>query len=97
MVGISVLQQIQQLQYTDLNAAHDMLRTFIEDVFSVEVAEVALRPLAVSLNSFNGFVTLADGKRLFFKSHVEPGGVIAEYYNSDLMRDAGYPVIMPTH
>lgn len=92
---MSVLQTVQSLQFSDCEAAERLLRRFIEDVFSFEVADVALRPLAVSLNSFNGFLTLRDGRRLFFKSHVEPGSVIAEYYNSDLLQQAGYPVIMP--
>ncbi|MBN2470777.1 MAG: phosphotransferase, partial [Anaerolineae bacterium] len=95
MVEVSILEQIQQLQFTDRPAAEQMLRQFIEEVFAYSVEKVELRPLAVSLNSFNGFVTLADGRRLFFKSHVEPGSVIAEYYNSDLLQQAGYPIIRP--
>lgn len=92
---MTILETIQRLQYSDLEAAQTLLLDFIRDVFALDVSEVALRPLAVSLNSFNGFVTLSDGARLFFKSHVEPGGVIAEYYNSDLLEQAGYPVIRP--
>ncbi|MBN1966651.1 MAG: phosphotransferase [Anaerolineae bacterium] len=94
---MSILQDIQRLQYTDAQAAEDLLLAFVQDVFGLETAAVTLRPLAVSLNSFNGFLTLADGTRLFFKSHVEPGGVIAEYYNTDLMLHAGYPVIRPVY
>ncbi|MFC1960448.1 hypothetical protein ACFLYO_07030, partial [Chloroflexota bacterium] len=92
---MTTLQDIQRLQFTDPQLAQVLLLTFIEEVFSLKVREVILRPLAVSLNSFNGFVTLADGRRLFFKSHVEPGSVITEYYNSDLMQGAGYDVISP--
>ncbi len=92
---MTLLQEIQALQFTDREAAQNLLRVFIEDVFSLDVSEVALRPLAVSLNSFNGFVILADDRRLFFKSHVEPGSVIAEYYNSELMQEAGYRIISP--
>jgi hypothetical protein len=95
MVVMTLLQEIQALQFTDREAAQNLLRVFIEDVFSLDVSEVALRPLAVSLNSFNGFVILADDRRLFFKSHVEPGSVIAEYYNSELMQEAGYRIISP--
>ncbi len=94
---MTTLETIQCLQYTDLESAQDLLRTFVREVFVLDVSEVALRPLAVSLNSFNGFLTLADGTRLFFKSHVEPGGIIAEYYNSDLMEQAGYDVIRPVY
>lgn len=92
---MTTLQDIQRLQFSDPEAAQDLLLTFIKKIFPVKVREVTLRPLAVSLNSFNGFVTLDDGRRLFFKSHVEPGSVIAEYYNSDLLQGAGYEVISP--
>lgn len=92
---MSTLQTVQQLQFTDREAAEQLLRRFITDVFSLDVVDVTLRPLAVSLNSFNGFVALRDGRRLFFKSHVEPGTVIAEYYNSELLQQAGYSVILP--
>lgn len=94
---MSVLQDIQRLQYRDPAAAEAKLREFVHSVFGLEVVAVTLRPLAVSLNSFNGFLTLAEGRRLFFKSHVEPGGVIAEYYNTDLLLQAGYPVIQPLY
>ena len=94
---MTVLEQIQRLQFSDPDAAQDLLRAFVEDVFALKVAEVTLRPLAVSLNSFNGFLTLADGRRLFFKSHVEPESVVAEYYNTELMVRAGYPIIRPVY
>ena len=58
---------------------------------------VELRPLAVSLNSFNGFMTLTDGTRLFYKTHTEPDSVIDEYYNTTTLADAGYPVIKPLY
>ncbi len=94
---MTILETIHRLQFTEREAAHDLLRLFIRDVFGLDVAEVSLRPLAVSLNSFNGFLTLADGTRLFFKSHVEPGSVIAEYYNSALLEQAGYPILRPVY
>ena len=49
----------------------------------------------MSLNSFNGVLTLADGQRLFFKTHTEPDNVIGEYYRAELLAGAGYPVIQP--
>jgi hypothetical protein len=91
----NILQQIQTLQFTDRPASENLLKAFIRDTFSFDVVSVELRPLAVSLNSFNGFVTLADGKRLFFKTHTEPDNVIAEYYNASRLAEAGYPVIQP--
>lgn len=94
---MTILEEIQRLQFADVDAAQGLLKEFIREVFGLDVHEVVLRPQAVSLNSFNGFLTLADGRRLFFKSHVEPGSVIAEYYNSDLLEKAGYPVIRPVY
>jgi hypothetical protein len=91
----NILQQIQTLQFTDQASSESLLKAFIRDTFSFDVVSVELRPLAVSLNSFNGFVTLADGKRLFFKTHTEPDNVIAEYYNASRLAEAGYPIIQP--
>jgi len=91
----NVLHQIQILQFTDKSESERLLAKFIENTFAIDVASIELRPLAVSLNSFNGFLTLADGKRLFFKTHTEPDNVIAEYYNATRLAEAGYPVIQP--
>lgn len=92
------LYHIQRLQFEDRAAAEALTLAFVRDLFpALEVIHVQLRPLAVSLNSFNGFLTLRDGRRLFFKTHVEPGGVVQEYYNSSLLAEAGYPVIRPLH
>lgn len=90
-----LLQDIQTLQFHDKSGAEALLLRFINDSFPLEVVSIELRPLAVSLNSFNGFMTLADGQRLFFKTHTEPDGVIGEYYNAEMLAKAGYPVIQP--
>ncbi|MDX2160578.1 MAG: hypothetical protein SF162_04555 [bacterium] len=92
---MSVLEQIQALQFSDQAAAAALLKTFIQETFSLAVETVELRPLAVSLNSFNGFMTLVDGQRLFFKTHIEAHGVIGEYYNAAALAEAGYPVLQP--
>jgi hypothetical protein len=89
------LYQIQALQFHDKPAAEQLLANFIRETFSLPVHSVELRPLAVSLNSFNGFLTLYDGKKLFFKTHAEPDNVITEYYNARRLADAGYPIIQP--
>ncbi len=91
----NLLQRIQTLQFEDKEAAEALLTSFLREVYSVQVENVELRPLAVSLNSFNGYLTLADGKRLFFKTHTEPDTVIGEYYNASKLADVGYPVIRP--
>ncbi len=90
-----LLQAIQTLQFTDKAGAENLLLQFMRDALALDVVKVELRPLAVSLNSFNGFLTLAEGKRLFFKTHTEPDSVIGEYYRAELLAEAGYPVIQP--
>ncbi|MBZ0308639.1 MAG: hypothetical protein K8I82_21410 [Anaerolineae bacterium] len=90
-----LLQRIQELQFVDKGAAEMLLLDFVREVYTPDVQTVELRPLVVSLNSFNGFLTLADGRRLFFKTHTESDTVIGEYYQAALLADAGYPVIQP--
>lgn len=89
------LQKVQTLQFTDKAQAEALLLAFVRESFSLNAAALELRPLAVSLNSFNGFMTLDNGKRLFFKTHTEPDSVIGEYYHAAMMAEAGYPVIQP--
>lgn len=92
-----LLQHIQQLQFSDREQAETLTRDFIQSVFPLDIASVELRPLAVSLNSFNGYATLADGRRLFFKAHTESDTVIDEYYQASMLAEAGYPVVEPLY
>jgi hypothetical protein len=92
-----LLQQIQRLQFIDKQQAERLLLDFLQESFDLAIRAVELRPLAVSLNSFNGFLTLEDGRRLFFKTHVESDTVIDEYYNAQQMADAGYPILQPIY
>lgn len=94
---MEILQRIQSLQFSDKRAAEALLLDFLRTSYPFDAVSVELRPLAVSLNSFNGFMTLADGRRLFFKTHIESDGVIDEYYHASLLADAGYPVLQPIY
>jgi hypothetical protein len=94
---MDILQRIQALQFTDKPAAEALLLDFLRANYPFDAVGVELRPLAVSLNSFNGFMTLADDKRLFFKTHIESDGVIDEYYHASLLAEAGYPVLQPIY
>ncbi len=94
---MSLLQRIQTLQFSDKGAAEALLLSFIAETFPLQIEAVELRPQAVSLNSFNGFLTLRDGGRLFFKTHTEQDNVIDEYYNAAMLANAGYDVIQPIH
>ncbi len=89
------LQEIQALQFRDRDAANQKLLDFLKDNLPFKIAKVEVRPLAVSLNSINGFITKEDGEKLFFKTHIEPQSIIHEYYNSSILAEAGYPVIKP--
>lgn len=92
-----VLQTIQQRQFSDRADAEAMLLQFLRESLHLPAARVELRPLAVSLNSFNGFLTMEDGRRLFFKTHTESDTVIQEYYQAEMLAEAGYPVIQPIY
>lgn len=89
------LQIIQTLQFTNPAEANQLLLTFINDNLPFKIKNVTLRPLAVSLNSINGFLTTEEGEKLFFKTHIEPQSIIHEYYNSTILAEAGYPIIQP--
>lgn len=93
-----LLLKIQKLQFTNKSEAEALLLKFMQSVFQeLGIISVELRPQAVSLNSFNGFLACDDGSRLFFKTHVEQDNVIDEYYNAAMLADAGYPVIKPLY
>ncbi|GAA6619935.1 phosphotransferase [Scytonema sp. NUACC26] len=89
------LQYIQSLQFSDVKAANALMQDFLNAILPFKINEVTIRPLAVSLNSLNGFLLADDGRKLFFKTHVEPKSIINEYYNSTILAEAGYPVIQP--
>jgi len=90
-----LLQHIRDLQYTNRGEAEALLLGFLKEVYRPDVTSVEIRTLAISLNSFNGFLTLANGESFFFKSHTETDTVIGEYYQAELLDQAGYPIIKP--
>jgi Phosphotransferase enzyme family len=91
-----VLQEIQALQFRDIPAASDRMLDFLRSSdLPFNIASVLVRPLAVSLNSINGFITTDTGKKLFFKTHIEPQSIINEYYNAEILATANYPTIRP--
>ena len=91
------LEEIQALQFSDVDGANKSLLEFFKTYLPFEIETVLIRPLAVSLNSINGIITLKDNRKLFFKTHVESQGIINEYYNSAVLSDAGYKVLQPIH
>lgn len=94
---MSALDTIQRLQFSDQPAAEALLLEFLRSQLGLPAVKAELRPLAVSLNSFNGFLTLEDGTRQFFKTHTESDTIIAEYYNAAQLAEVGYPVLQPIY
>lgn len=93
-----LLLKIQRLQFTERGEAEALLLSFVRETFpQLDIISLELRPLAISLNSFNGFLTLGDNSRLFFKTHTEQDNAISEYYNAEMLDAAGYPVVRPLY
>ena len=93
---IADLAAIRQLQFSDLPRANQELLEFFRQRLPFGVRSVEIRPLAVSLNSINGFLELEDGRRkLFFKAHIESQVADREYYNTEVLAEAGYPILKP--
>jgi hypothetical protein len=97
MIDDGLLLRIQQRQFSDKHGAERMLLEFVRKIFPLDVTAVELRPSAVSLNSFNGFLALADGRNLFFKTHTEQDSVVREFYNAEILARAGYPMVQPLY
>jgi hypothetical protein len=93
-----LLLNIQKLQFSAKSEAEALLLGFVQRVFPMlAVRGLSLRPQPTSLNSFNGFLELADGSSLFFKTHTEQDNAISEYYNAEMLEQAGYPVVKPLY
>lgn len=95
MVETLALSDIQKMQFADRPSAERALLDLLKRRGDLDVAAVELRPKAESLNSINGFVSLRNGDRFFFKAHSEENEQLSEYYNASILADAGYPVVMP--
>lgn len=83
----------------DVIAAEAVLGRLVAEVFGLEVAAVSFRRDGYSLNSANGTLSLTDGRRYFFKFHQEEGeeDALEEYYQAELLHEAGYPIDLPVH
>lgn len=91
---MSELAEIRALQFTDLPRANARLAELFRAKLPFEIRSVQIRPLAVSLNSVNGFLE-TNQRKLFFKAHIESQVAGREYYNTEVLADAGYPILKP--
>jgi hypothetical protein len=96
-MSVKNLEEIQALQFSNVDEANKSLLELFQSYLPFEIETVRIRPLAVSLNSINGILTLKDARKLFFKTHIESQSIINEYYNSAVLSDAGYQVLRPVH
>lgn len=80
-----------------LHDAEAVVARLVVVCFGLDVVGVAITADWSSLNSLNGLVDVADGRRFFFKFHQEEGeeGTVEEYYRAELLQRAGLPVDMP--
>ena len=71
----------------------------VSECFGFAVATVAVASDRYSLNSMNGLLATEAGEEFFFKFHHEEGeeATSDEYYQAELLREAGFPVDSPVH
>ena len=94
LASMDSLATIQRLQFSEREKAERLLQRWFARHVNLAVESVSLTPKAVSLNSFNGFYR-SHGEEYFFKTHVEEQGAIEEYYNAELLYQAGYNIVRP--
>ena len=92
----STLLEIQKLQFADKAAAEAALLQFLQINYDPAVRSASINTKPESLNSLNGIVELQSGSRYFFKTHTEENEQLSDYYNSQMLSDAGYPMLQPT-
>lgn len=82
----------------DWSLAESILTDLIGEVFSLRVESLQISRDRYSLNSLNGFVRIHEDKDYFFKFHHEEGEEVTleEFYRGELLKEAGYPVDIPT-
>lgn len=88
-----------QARAGDWTGARQTLLQLVGEVVGTPASDLHINRDQYSLNSLNGIAGLADGRRLFFKYHNEEGEdkTIEEYYNAELLREAGYRVDVPLY
>ncbi|MBX5448470.1 HAD hydrolase-like protein [Thermogemmatispora sp.] len=94
LAEVERLESIQRLQFEDRAKAERLLRWWFARQLDLLPEQVTLTPRPVSLNSFNGTYE-QNGERYFFKTHVEEQSALSEYYHAELLRDAGYNMVLP--
>jgi hypothetical protein len=76
-----------------------IVASLVQECFGFAAAKVAVASDRYSLNSLNGLLSTEAGEEFFFKFHHEEGeeATSDEYYQAELLREAGFPVDSPVH
>jgi len=76
-----------------------IVASLVQECFGFAAAGVTVASDRYSLNSLNGLLSTATGEEFFFKFHHEEGeeATSDEYYQAELLREAGFPVDSPVH
>jgi hypothetical protein len=76
-----------------------IVASLVQECFGFAAANVTVASDRYSLNSLNGLLSTATGEEFFFKFHHEEGeeATSDEYYQAELLREAGFPVDSPVH
>jgi len=95
----ATLFEISRLAKSDIKAAEEAILHFVKENFpELAVISVQINDSQVSLNSVNGFLKTSK-EEFFFKFHSEEEEEKTlennEYYQGQLLQDAGLPVITP--
>jgi len=97
MTKIITMDQIYTLlQQNREQEAKEALVEFLRTQFPLNPKNLRFLQSAVSLNSFKGEFE-SEGKRYFFKTHIEVAGEIREYAGAKMLEEAGYPMIVPAY
>jgi hypothetical protein len=98
-VGSSLRNVLDLTKRGEFTLAEAKLDSFIKDKFDVEVqtSSLQIRKDNISLNSVNGTFLDGDGKKYFFKFHMEESetDTVEEYYQADFLAKKGFPVELP--
>lgn len=87
------------LKQNKVVTAEGLLKSLMEESFSLKIKSVNINQDGYSLNSANGWVTTDEDKKFFFKFHQEENEeeTLQEYYRADLLEKAGYDVDKPVY
>lgn len=94
---MDTLLSIQKLAKSNKTLAEKKLLPFAKEIFpDLKIEKLRIEQNDYSLNSVYGFINISN-KEYFFKFHSEEGEeqTLKEYYLSDKLYKAGYPIMMP--